>query len=293
MLYDIRNSMRYAYGDLANLGHQLLRVVPADVPGEQRLVSVVVESDPPANEHMTRTDFFGTRVDTLVFHTPHREAEFRVYARVERVDPGPTLDVSVRTDRISITVAAARSLGQQSPHHFTGPSPRSPEVAAMSAYARQQIAPGMTVMQAVQALGRAIHRDMRYDPDATEVDTPVEEAFLGRHGVCQDYSHMMISMLRSFGIPAGYVSGYLRTYPPEGKERLVGVDAMHAWIRAWCGPDMGWYEFDPTNAIPAGADHIVIGYGRDYSDLPPVKGILRTARRHAGHQSVDVLPLGA
>ncbi len=132
---------------------------------------------------------------------------------------------------------------------------------------------------------------MSYDPDATEVDTPMADAFMARHGVCQDFSHIMISGLRSLGIPAGYVSGFLRTMPPPGKPRLEGADAMHAWVRAWCGADAGWIEYDPTNAISAGQDHIVVARGRDYSDVSPIKGVLRASGRQHTDLSVDVIPL--
>ena len=134
---------------------------------------------------------------------------------------------------------------------------------------------------------------MKFDPDATTVDTPPAEAFARRHGVCQDFAQVMIACLRGIGIPAGYVSGFLRTNPPPGKPRLEGADAMHAWVRAWCGWQTGWVEFDPTNAIPAGTDHIVAARGRDYGDVAPVKGILRIAGDQTTEHAVDVLPVDA
>jgi transglutaminase-like putative cysteine protease len=134
---------------------------------------------------------------------------------------------------------------------------------------------------------------MRFDAAATTVETPATEAFAARHGVCQDFTHIMIIALRSLGIPAGYVSGYLRTLPPPGQERLEGADAMHAWVSAWCGPGVGWVEYDPTNAVFAGTDHIVVAYGRDYADVAPVRGAMRTAGGQTSSQSVDVAPVGA
>lgn len=289
MLYEIRSTIRYQYGDAAEVGHQLLRLVPADGLDDQRLLSAIIDTEVPADEHDTRRDFFGTRVDELVFYQPQRAAEYRLLARVERVDPGPTLDVSVPLAAIRGHIARHHAVDAASPHHFTGASVRVPPSAVIGQWARERTGAGMTVMQAVEAVGLALHADMTFDPDATEVDTPAEDAFAARRGVCQDYAHIMIAALRWLGIPAGYVSGYLRTDPPPGHERLAGADAMHAWVRAWCGPDMGWYEYDPTNARPAGIDHILIGHGRDYADLVPVRGVLRTARRHRGRQTVDVL----
>jgi transglutaminase-like putative cysteine protease len=135
----------------------------------------------------------------------------------------------------------------------------------------------------------AIHRDFAYDRKATRVDTLATEAFALKRGVCQDFAHVMIAGLRGVGIPAGYVSGFLRTIPPKGKPRLEGADAMHAWVRAWCGQGAGWLEFDPTNAMAAGPDHIVIGYGRDYADISPIVGMLKTSGGHEATQSVDVV----
>ncbi len=163
----------------------------------------------------------------------------------------------------------------------------------MTAYAREQLSAGMTVADAVRSVGLALHRDMKFDPDATTVDTPPAEAFDRRHGVCQDFAQVMIACLRGVGIPAGYVSGFLRTIPPRGQPRLEGADAMHAWVRAWCGWQAGWVEFDPTNAMLAGTDHIVVARGRDYGDVSPVKGILRTAGDQTSEQAVDVIPVPA
>ena len=143
----------------------------------------------------------------------------------------------------------------------------------------------------VRHLGRRLQRDFDYDTDATEVDTPVGEAFDMRAGVCQDFSHIMIAGLRGLGIPAGYVSGFLRTIPPPGKTRLEGADATHAWVRAWCGEAMGWQEFDPTNGIASGDDHITLAYGRDYADVAPIAGVVKTLGRQEAEQAVDVIPL--
>ena len=134
-----------------------------------------------------------------------------------------------------------------------------------------------------------MHSDMKFDAKATDVDTPIADAFANRHGVCQDFSQIMICALRSIGVPAGYVSGFLRTIPPEGKPRLQGADAMHAWVRVRCGGKGGWAEYDPTNAIFAGADHVVIARGRDYSDVAPVKGILRTSGKQSSKHAVDMV----
>ena len=159
-------------------------------------------------------------------------------------------------------------------------------------YALTQIdAETMTTLQVVETIGRAIDRDMTFEPGSTQVDTPPEEAFVRRRGVCQDFTHIMIACLRAVGVPAAYVSGFLRTIPPKGQPRLEGADAMHAWVRAWCGPNMGWVDYDPTNGVQVGDQHIVVACGRDYGDVAPVRGIVRTSGGQKSEQSVDVVPV--
>jgi transglutaminase-like putative cysteine protease len=148
----------------------------------------------------------------------------------------------------------------------------------------------MNVAEAALAVGRALHRHMRFAPDATDVTTPAQDAFARRAGVCQDFSHILIACLRGIGIPAGYVSGFLRTLPPPGQPRLEGADAMHAWVRVWCGGACGWIEFDPTNDMLAGADHVVVARGRDYSDVAPIKGALRLSGGQTSQLTVDMAP---
>src|SRR5690606_27146411 len=147
----------------------------------------------------------------------------------------------------------------------------------ITAYARASILRTASVRAAALDYCLTIHRDFAYDREATEVDTAPGDAFRLRRGVCQDFAHVMIAGLRGVGIPAAYVSGFIRTIPPEGKPRLEGADAMHAWVRVWCGVHTGWVEFDPTNAMLAGPDHITIGHGRDYADISPIVGVLRTS----------------
>jgi transglutaminase-like putative cysteine protease len=165
-----------------------------------------------------------------------------------------------------------------------------PEVPEISAFARKAVGKGMTTRQAIETLGGALHRAMAFDAEATSVETGPAEAFAQRSGVCQDFAHVMIAGLRALGIPAGYVSGFLRTLPPPGEPRLEGADAMHAWVRAWAGPVTGWIEFDPTNDQPAGVDYITVARGRDYRDVSPVMGVMRTTGGQDSRHSVDVVP---
>ena len=146
-------------------------------------------------------------------------------------------------------------------------------------------------MEAADDLMRRIKRDFKYDPAATDVSTPIAEAFAKKTGVCQDFAHIMIAGLRGLGLPALYVSGYIRTIPPPGKERLVGADASHAWASVWCGPDWGWIDFDPTNAKLVSDDHIVVAIGRDYADVSPVDGTIFVSGDQKLEVFVDILPV--
>jgi transglutaminase-like putative cysteine protease len=291
MLYDISLRMAYRYDFSADAGRHIARLVPADIPGEQRLVAGSLNIVPKPDEWVNFVDFFGNSCVEVGFDHPHSEIVFAVQSRVERYPAGEILDISPTLAGLADELFAWRDIGGTSPHNFLCASPRVPIEQATTDYARAVAAGRPSVLEIVKAVGLALHEDMRFDPKATTVSTPMIEAFERRHGVCQDFSHVMIACLRGAGIPAGYVSGFLRTIPPKGEERLEGADAMHAWVRAWCGAELGWMEFDPTNAMTAGEDHVVVARGRDYFDVSPIKGTMRTSGPQSSTHSVDVIPV--
>jgi transglutaminase-like putative cysteine protease len=291
MLYDIGMTIAYEYDRPAAAGRHILRLMPADLPGLQRRITGVLSISPEPAEQRSMVDFFGNPGVEVVFREAHHEILFRIASRVERLAEPLSFDVSPPLGRLAAEIADTRSLDPQAPHHFLGPSPRVGLSAEITAWTRAQVTQGSTAGEAVEAVGLAIHRDFDFDAEATTVDTPPAEAFARRRGVCQDFAQVMIAGLRGIGIPAGYVSGFLRTNPPPGKARLEGADAMHAWIRAWCGRQAGWMEYDPTNAMRSGTDHIVVAHGRDYGDVAPVKGVLRIAGEQSTEQAVDVIPV--
>ncbi len=291
MLYDIGLTFTTKYANPVSVARHLLRLVPADLPGAQTLHSARLDVTPMPAERSVFTDFFGNSATEIVLRAPHKKIEVHMEARVDRyADPG--LDLSPDLPGLRREIAAFRGLGPDAPHHFLGASPRIAPAPEMTAYAREVSDGGLTAFGTVCALGMALHRDMKFDPEATTVETPPSEAFARRHGVCQDFAQVMIAALRGIGVPAGYVSGFLRTNPPPGKPRLEGADAMHAWVRAWCGFETGWIEFDPTNAAVCATDHIVVAYGRDYGDVSPMRGVLRISGGQKIDQKVDVVPVG-
>ena len=289
MLYDIRLELHYDYDAIVHGGRHLIRVAPATVPGVQRVVAAGLSFEPRPQRESSFTDFFGNSVTRLTYLAPHDHLSIRLTARVQVEDLHPPADLSPSRAGLQQEIARYWSVQPDSPHHFLAASPRVQLVPPITEYAEQVTAEMPSVMTAALALCMAIHRNFAYDPKATDVETKPAEAFALRKGVCQDFAHVMIAGLRGLGIPAGYVSGFLRTNPPPGKPRLEGADAMHAWVRAWCGQHVGWMEFDPTNAMIAGPDHISIGHGRDYADISPIVGVLKTHGSHETRQSVDVV----
>jgi transglutaminase-like putative cysteine protease len=291
VLYDLTLRITYAYESETLPGRQRLCVVPATLADVQRCLAATLTVTPAPNERGSFTDFWGNHVDDFAFRARCTTLEYLLEARVERSATARSPDAATPVAAIGEVLASEARLGPASPHHFLDESPRVALDDAMRRYARRLLRPGASTADAVVALGQALHADMTFDADATHVHTRATEAFAQRRGVCQDFTHVMIACLRGIGVPAGYVSGYLRTNPRPGQPRLAGADAMHAWVRAWCGPAVGWIEYDPTNATIASEDHVIVAYGRDYSDVAPVRGVLKTAGSQLGEHAVDVVPV--
>ena len=292
VLYDIALAIRQHYDAPAAASHQTLRLLPPTLAGGQHVVAAAVDVSPPPAERRDRRDFFRNMATDLAFGGAHEEVVYSLAARVRREAGRSALPGSPPPAALAEGLAAIRSLAPDAPHHFLAASPRLPAEPEFAAYARAVLPAGAGAAEAVEAVGLALHRDMAFDADATEVDTPALEAFRRGRGVCQDFTHAMIGCLRALGIPAGYVSGFLRTDPPPGKPRLQGADAMHAWVRAWCGQGACWVEYDPTNACLAGDGHVAVARGRDYSDVAPVRGVLRSAGSQTSRHEVTMTPVG-
>jgi len=290
--YDINLRIGYEYEHPAAFNRTVLRMLPLTRPG-QTLISGLVDTDPAPEFRRDSFDFFGNPMTETAFDRALKRIEFRFTGRV-RVQPvESSLDLSCGLADLAAEVSAFHSIGAGSPHNFLGNSPRVGTTPEFLDFALDVLGGrAMSSFECAKAICTALHDEFDFDPTATDVTTPPLDAFRNRRGVCQDMSHVAIAALRSIGIPAAYVSGFLRTIPPPGEDRLEGADAMHAWVRAWCGSEMGWIEIDPTNAIVAGTDHIAVAVGRDYSDIAPVKGSLRSVGSHKTYHQVDVIPLG-
>lgn len=284
MIYDVRHVTTYTYGSPVTFAQCTLRMLPSTGAG-QTVSGARLTVDPAPSSQFEHVSFFGVRTVLAQIAEPHMtlriEARSTVDVHRATIDPsraGPGWE------EVKAAGFASRSLGPDAPAHFIYASHRARLWPAVTAYVGESFGPGRPILTAARELIGRIQHDFRYDPDATRVSTPLIEAFERRHGVCQDYAHIMIAGLRGLGLPAAYISGYIRTVVPAGKPRLEGSDASHAWVGLWCGQQDGWIGFDPTNDMIAQDDHVVLGWGRDYGDVAPLGGVLQGA----GEQKVDV-----
>jgi len=289
VIYDIRHVTTYSYESPVGFARCSLRLEPRSGDGQQ-LVSHAVEIKPRPAERTVRHDFFGTHTESVLIETAHRNLRIDSRSRVsvsrramDRAAPSPAWE-SVRDVAFEAT-----SLGPASPIGYVFASPLVPVQQPVTLYAALSFPPARGILAGALDLMHRIRTEFKYDPKATVISTPLDEVFEKRHGVCQDFAHVMIAGLRGLGLPAAYVSGYLRTIPPPGKPRLQGADATHAWVSLWCGEQIGWIGFDPTNDILVENDHIVLAVGRDFSDVSPVDGIIVGSRRQKLAVAVDVL----
>ena len=291
MIYEVRHLTRYRYGAPVAVNACALRLLPRSGDG-QRVLAARVETTPRPQSFAESADGFANRVARLRIETPHRELAIESRARVVVERPAPPLAaLTPPWEDVAALAAATGALGPDSPALAIYPSRLAPIFAAATDYARLSFTPRRPIYEAAIDLARRLQTDFIYDSEATEVTTSPVEAFAKRRGVCQDFAHVMIAAARGLGLPALYVSGYIRTIPPPGKPRLAGADASHAWTSVWCGPGFGWLGLDPTNAVPAGDDHIFVARGRDYSDVPPVEGLIVSSGEHALQVEVDVIPV--
>lgn len=292
MLYQVRHETRFRYAFPVSFARCNLRLKPVEWAG-QTLEDYKLELSSSARATGTRPIGYLGNVTRIVMERPSRELtiESRFRIRIDRPRPEPRSD----DPTIGEICAAARTtldLSVESPANYIYPSLSIPLSSSITAWCSEHLDTRRGVVEAGLALATRIHDRFVYDGSATTVDTTPEEAFEKRHGVCQDFAQIMIAGLRGAGLPAGYVSGYLRTVPPPGKPRLVGADATHAWVVIWCGPQRGWIGFDPTNACLVGSDHIITAMGRDYADVAPIDGVFTGQEGQKIDVSVDVEPIG-
>ncbi len=291
--YFVSHTTRYHYTEPVGLSRQHIRLCPRNLPWQT--TSGFELSVRPEPETLTHTvDAFGNPMSSMSIEQGHSSLVVNVsyWATVTerpKVHEEETLPWEEARERLSYRA------GRQTPHEdlwatrFLFESSRVRNKREIASWAAECFPEGAPLIQCVRSLSDRIHEEILFDPRATTVSTPVTEVFARRTGVCQDFAHLMLSALRSLGLAGRYVSGYLLTEPPPGESRLIGADASHAWVSVYC-PDVGWVDIDPTNAMFAGKEHITIGWGRDYEDVSPLRGVLLGGGTHTVDISVTVVP---
>ncbi len=291
LLYEITHSTEYQYLGTVSVSHHLLRLAPRQ-SSRQRCLSHELVIDPLPAVISSHSDYFGNESHFITVETPHHELIITSRSEVA-VQPSFVPDASETPSWESVRAwcRSDRSGHVLEAHEFTYASPLVPTGAEFGRYAFESFIAGRPILEAVLDLTRRIHTDFKFDPTATTVTTPVAEVFRQRRGVCQDFAQFQLACLRSLGLPARYVSGYLETDPPPGQTKLRGVDASHAWVSFFC-PGMGWIDVDPTNNCITSLRHLTIGWGRDYADVCPVRGVLMGGQNQLLKVSVDVVAQG-
>lgn len=290
MKYTIKHRTWYAYAESAPVCHNLLHLAPRATP-RQTCANYRLHIVPEPAFTAQRTDWFGNCVDYFSIEGTHNGLEVTSQSSVQ-VAPPPTLTSAESLPWEAVTKLAGGVVPTTDLTLFqlTLSSSRIRRTPPLREYAQASFSAGRPIVEAIVDLTSRIFRDFAFDSKATTVHSPLEELLRLRRGVCQDFAHLAVGCVRAMGLPARYVSGYLRTLPPPGKPRLIGADASHAWASAYCGP-LGWIDFDPTNNALVGESHITIAWGRDYGDVCPIQGVFVGGGEHSMGVSVDVVPV--
>ena len=290
MRYRITHQTDYRYGSSVAQSNHLVHLGPRLTKGQFIESHELTITPHPANRREF-TDYFGNPAVQLTIEEDHNvlSVHSQSVISVQR-DQTEALAQSVASwETVRDLMRDARFAHEAEfscYSHFATPT------AGIAAYGAESFAPGRPLLQAVKELTARIFEDFEYDSAVTDASTPVTKVFEIKGGVCQDFAHLQIACLRALGLPARYVSGYLRTYPPQGQPRLIGADASHAWIAVWC-PEAGWVDFDPTNNKMIADEHITLSVGRDFDDVSPISGIVLGGGSHYVDVSVDVMPIDA
>ena len=289
MTYHIIHRTLYEYAAPVTVSHHVARLEPR-VTATQERENFSLKIFPEPALRKSRPDYFGNRLCFFTIQQVHSRLEIITSSRVTVRAEKPLGNESTATWE-SVTAMFRDPVSPEvvEPFQFIFDSPQVHASSELADYAAQSFSAGTPLLAGARDLNRRIFSDFKYDPKATTVATPLEEVWEKRRGVCQDFAHLGIACLRSLGLPARYVSGYLRTHPPEGGEQLTGTDASHAWFAVFC-PGTGWVDFDPTNNLQPAEEHITVTYGRDFGDVSPVAGILTGGGKHAVKVGVEVKP---
>jgi transglutaminase-like putative cysteine protease len=290
MYYQVRHTTTYLYSDAVVLCQNQARLSPQTTRGQTRH-SFSLDITPEPTVRRRWSDAFQNEVWYFSIEAPHHRLQVTSRSLVERLASAPIDPATTPPwERVRDLLARPTGVAERMAGQFRVESPFIMELPEARDYALQSFLPGRPILESALDLTRRIHADFHYSPATTAVSTPTREVFLTRRGVCQDFAHLQITCLRSLGLAARYVSGYLVTLPPPGKPRLVGADASHAWLAVFV-PEAGWIDLDPTNNLIPADRHVTIGWGRDYGDVCPIKGVFTGGGGQSIAVAVDVEPV--
>jgi transglutaminase-like putative cysteine protease len=286
MIYRLHHLTTYDYADPVVLGTHFMHLLPRARPG-QTVRESQLEISPAPDNRRNEIDHFGNFTTTASITVSHRQFVVGLNATVEVEQPAPP--------EAGLTAAwegvAEAAILRPDTAEFCLASPLAEPSPEIAAYSRASFAPGRPVLGALLDLNHRLFADLAYRPGSTHVTTTAAQALGSRAGVCQDYAHLMIAALRALGLPARYVSGYLRTYPVGGVEKHRGADQSHAWVSAWIGEAHGWVDLDPTNDLLVSDEHVTLAWGRDFQDVSPLRGVILGGGRHTLRVNVDLDPV--
>jgi transglutaminase-like putative cysteine protease len=290
MTYQIIHKTTYTYKQPVSFGTHVAYLIPRSQPHHTCMSHELVITPNPASLH-ERLDYFGNSFAFFTIREPHEELTIEARSRVAVDGPPVTWPESAPAwDEVAGSLPSDLGEAGLDAYQFVFESPRVPRGGAFAAYASPSFPTGRPLTEALLNLTARIYKDFRFDSKATTVRTSPEEVLRSKRGVCQDFAHLQVACLRSLGLAARYVSGYIRTYPPPGRPRLIGADASHAWVSVYC-PGAGWLDLDPTNNLIPSESHVKLAWGRDYGDVSPVRGVILGGRDHKLEVGVDMEPL--
>jgi transglutaminase-like putative cysteine protease len=291
MIYKITHRTTYKYANPVSFGNHVACLRPRSLLDNQ-LVYNTLHIRPTPVTMTERVDYFGNLLCFFTVQEPHKELIVEAKSEVGKIGRVATANtMSLPWEESTGALARDHSPEGLEAYQFQFESPRIRIHPEFAAYALQSFTPGRPMREALLDLTARIHADFKFDSKVTTVRTPAEEVFKKRRGVCQDFAHVQIACLRSINLAARYVSGYLRTYPPPGKPRLVGADASHAWVSAY-SCDLGWLDVDPTNNVAPSDGHVTLAWGRDYGDVSPLRGLILGGGGSTLTVEVDMEPVG-
>jgi transglutaminase-like putative cysteine protease len=291
--YRIEHETHYVHAAGVSTSQHVAYLTPRALP-RQRVRSHDVVIQPAPASRLQRVDYFGNIVDQFTILTPYTELRVvgRSVVEVTAAEPLVDLESGAAWESVREELLYRRGAAYEETAEFSYPSPYAATAPELAAFARASFEPDRPLIESAIDLMHRIHDEFTFDPGSTTIATPVTRVLADRHGVCQDFAHLQIGCMRSLGLAARYVSGYLLTEPPPGQPRLVGADASHAWLSVWC-PRFGWVDLDPTNDVLPSRRHVILAWGRDYGDVSPLRGVVLGGGDHTLRVAVSVLPAAA